>query len=251
MKRRNLLILLLFLFSFKLSAQIDASNIVLISEEGVRKTLLEFLRDSDNIFAVFPEAKMLDIDSDGKDELFVYQYTGGAHCCECVAMYKPKPKTKMEYQFVIDFCAKYGTLQLDDVGVGTNNALIKVSIFEEMGYFHTCYACFPEINVPVISNLYLMCDKAGIHYTSIPQLNDSIIESLSELKNIPIRNIDLNDLTDFDDGNRKCFAMNLMCYYFNNQQNEIATKQLFYQYYPDIPDRDTIWTEIISFCKEK
>ncbi|MBL7747903.1 MAG: hypothetical protein JNM19_10775, partial [Chitinophagaceae bacterium] len=77
------------------------------------------------------EHVLADLDNDGKKELLINNFTGGAHCCDEILIYKNVGVNK--YQHVARLFAGHTVI--------TPEKEFKFSFHENFGYFFTCYAC--------------------------------------------------------------------------------------------------------------
>jgi hypothetical protein len=216
-------------------SQID-SAIHITTKNGIRIPLKTEL-ENDSMFD--KRAYFKDLNNDGTEELIYYYYTGGPHCCQWFRIYNRVGEK--EYTFADDLVDKFATLENDTVIVD-DKGLIRGTLIEHLGYFHTCFMCDVETKRTVVDYLYFRYENKKLTYASVPELNDSIEYSLQELTTKPVKQQDTADFGDFDDGIRKAFAMNITAFYYNNKQDKEKTKALFFKYYKAY-DSDLIWKE--------
>ena len=179
-----------------------------------------------------------DLDNDGKKELVLYDYTGGAHCCDEFYVFKNIAPNK--YQYVAKTFA-------GDVCINDKNEFI-YSFYQQYGYFFTCFACeysdTSDAGPQPINSITLRYSKGKIMVVPGDQeLKNTITDNLSKLKEQPYQK--LQDEADQDDGLRKEFALNLAVYYYSFGRNLVQTKMLFDKYYR-FPDAKKVWTEFVE-----
>ena len=185
-----------------------------------------------------PKQGFADLDNDGKKELVLYDYTGGAHCCDEFFIFKNIAPNK--YQYVNKTFA-------GDVCINDKNEFM-YDFHQQYGYFFTCFACEYEDSSDAgpqpVSGITLKYAKGKL--SVVPgdqQLKSTITDNLSKLKEQPYQK--LQDEADQDNGLRKEFALNLVVYYYSFGKNLVAVQQLFNKYYR-FPDAKKVWTEFVS-----
>ena len=149
------------------------------------------------------EYTFADLDNDGKKELLIYNYTGGAHCCDEIYIFTES----FGYFFTCFACGFTDT---------TDGAPIYVD------------------------NITLKYNKGKV--TVLPgdaELKSVINDNLGKLCEQPY--VKLDSEIPMDEGLRKEVAMNLVVYYYSFGRNLAATQQLFNKYYK-YPDAKKIWT---------
>ena len=105
--------------------------ISLVTKKNKIVTLKAFL-DSTGIFT---DHALADLDLDGKKELLVSNYTGGAHCCDEIYIFKNISPNR--YQHAVRFYAGNTII--------TKKGEFLFNFYEQFGYFFTCYACAYKI----------------------------------------------------------------------------------------------------------
>ena len=175
-----------------------------------------------------------DLDNDNKKELVISNFTGGAHCCDEIYIYKNIAPNK--YQYVVKM-------------VGGNTIITKQRKFEfsfdeSFGYFFTCYACgyidTTETAPIALRSILLQYNKGKI--SIVPgdkKLRNTINDNLGKLGELPFGK--LEDELAMDDGFRKEVAMNLVVFYYSFGKNMMETQKLFSKYYK-YPDANKVWT---------
>lgn len=178
---------------------------------------------------------LVDLDNDGKKELVIYNYSGGAHCCDQFFFFKNIAPDK--YQLTAKTFA--GNVCIND------NKEIVFDFYEQFGYFFTCYACAYENTSDVaprpVSEIKIRYNKGKL--SVIPgdkELRSTIYDNLGKLSEQPYQKLS-NDI-DQDNGLRKEVAFNLASYYYSFGKNITETKRLFDKYYK-FPDAKKVWTE--------
>jgi hypothetical protein len=186
---------------------------------------------------VYADHGLSDLDGDGKNELLLWNYTGGPHCCDEIYLFKNIGVNK--YQQVAKIFAGHTAI--------TANKQFEYNLYENFGYFFTCYACSytdttdaAPIDVSAITLRY----KAG-KLAAVPgdkEMRSIINDNLAKLGEQLYVKL---DEAGFDEGLRKEFAINLAAYYFLFGKNLPATQQLFNKYYK-YPDAKKVWAAFIK-----
>jgi hypothetical protein len=184
------------------------------------------------------EHALVDLDRDGKKELLIYNYTGGAHCCDEVYVFKNIATNK--YQHVARLFA--GNTTIDD----SNH--FYYDFHEQFGYFFTCFACSYEDSgdaAPISTTMVSLKYKKGVLTITRgdQELRSRINDNLAKLSEQPYQQLD--DELQQDNGLRKEFALNLVVYYYSFGKNIIETQKLFNKYYK-FPDAKKVWSEFIK-----
>ncbi|MBS1919067.1 MAG: hypothetical protein JST17_02330 [Bacteroidetes bacterium] len=193
---------------------------------------------ADTLMGMGTHQGLKDLDQDGKKELILYDYTGGAHCCDEYYVFKNIAPNK--YQYVAKTFA-------GDVCINNNNEFI-YSFYQQYGYFFTCFACgfsdTTDAGPQSVASIALRYNKGKL--AVVPgnmELKNKIMDNLGKLKEYPYQK--LQDEADQDDGLRKEFALNLVVYYYSFGKNIGQTKILFDKYYK-FPDAKTVWKEFVQ-----
>ncbi len=184
------------------------------------------------------EHVLADLDNDGKKELLINNFTGGAHCCDEILIYKNIAVNK--YQHVARLFAGHTVI--------TPEKEFKFSFHENFGYFFTCYACsYTDTSdaAPLnVADLTLKYNKGKL--SIVPgdaELKSIINDNLGKLGEQPYQTPDpeLNQ----DDGLRKEIAFNLAAYYFSFGKNIVETQKLFNKYYKH-KDAKAVWAAFVK-----
>ncbi len=214
-------------------------KVMLILKNMKTVSLKSFLRssDADTSMGSPPEQGFADLDNDGKKELVLYDYTGGAHCCDEFYIFKNIAPDK--YQYVAKTFA-------GDVCINDKNEFI-YSFYQQYGYFFTCFACeyddTSDAAPRAVDSIILKYNKGKVLVVPGDQeLKNTITDNLGKLKEQPYQK--LQDEADQDDGLRKEFALNLVVYYYSFGRNLVQTKALFDKYYK-FPDAKKVWTDFV------
>ncbi|MGB3006221.1 MAG: hypothetical protein WBC06_06915 [Chitinophagaceae bacterium] len=213
----------------KLTDEVFAKTI-LITKLKKSVKLSAFLKAEDKMY---PEHVLADLDSDGIKELVIYDFTGGAHCCDEIYIFKRIAANK--YQHVVKLFAGNTII--------TPEKEFAYGFHEQFGYFFTCFACRLEDTGdagPVsLSHIILKYKKGKMSVApGDVDLKSTIRDNLGKLSELPFEKID-PDL-GHDNGFRKEYALNLAVYYYSFGRNLLETQKLFYKYYK-FPDAKKVW----------
>jgi hypothetical protein len=178
-----------------------------------------------------------DLDSDGKAELVIYNFTGGAHCCDEWYFFKNigsnryAPAAKL---FAGNTCVSGNTFLFD--------------FAEPFGYFYTCYACGLEEKknrrgeqYERIANIALSYKEGKLQVSpGDAALKEKLLRNLRYIRSLGWDGGAKGD--EFDDGRRKALAQTLAVYYFSFGKKLSETKKLFQSHYP-FKDGAALWQE--------
>ncbi|MEO7924419.1 MAG: hypothetical protein ABIR30_12135 [Chitinophagaceae bacterium] len=184
------------------------------------------------------EYGLIDLDKDGKKELLISNYTGGAHCCDELYIFKNIGPNKYQYAaktFAGDVC-------ISDYNEFTYN------FNQQLGYFFTCFACgYTDTSdaAPVELRGIILTYRKGklVPVPGDQELRSIINDNLGKLGEQPYEK--LEDAAAQDNGLRKEFAMNLAVFYYSFGKNLAETKKLFMKYYK-FPDAQKVWAEFVK-----
>jgi hypothetical protein len=209
---------------------------ILITKAKKTITLAAFLKNEDMMYS---DNVLADLDNDGKNELLISNFTGGAHCCDEIYIFKNIGLNK--YQQAAKLFAGNTAISKDK--------LFTYNFYEQFGYFFTCFACgYSDTSdaAPVeIESITLKYARGKLNI--IPgdkELRSTINDNLAKLGELPYEKLD-DDLTQ-DNGLRKAFAMNLAVFHYSFGKNLVETQKLFNKYYK-FPDAKKVWA---AFVKE-
>ena len=185
------------------------------------------------------EQGFIDLDGDGKKELVISGFTGGAHCCDEIYVFRNIGPNK--YQHVAKLFAGNTCITAD------NEFLY--DFYEQFGYFFTCFACSYEDTsdtAPLpIHSIVLKYSKGRMILTALDkELKSKLNDNLAKLGEQPYEKPEDNIAQD--NGLRKEFAMNLAVYYYSFGRNLAETQRLFNKYYK-YPDAKKVWA---AFAKQ-
>jgi hypothetical protein len=223
---------------FQESEKIPTATMVktlLITKAKKTVKLSNLMKSTDPVYA---DLVLADLDNDGKKELLLSSYTGGAHCCDEIYIYKNIASNK--YQHAAKLFAGHTVI--------TGKREFIFSLHENFSYFFTCYACTytdTADEAPIdVSRITLRYNKGKMMIVpSDSELKSIINDNLGKLGEQPYQKID-SDLAQ-DEGLRKEFAMNLAAYYFSFGKNMLETQKLFNKYYK-YPDKKAVWTAFVK-----
>jgi hypothetical protein len=212
----------------------------LIQSNGKITTLAAFLQANTIVDGIgfTPLSGSIDLDNDGKKEIVVYTYSGGAHCCDALYIFSYASPGKYKVA---------GTTFAGDVCINDRNEFT-YNFYEQLGYFFTCFACAFEDTtdagpIPVHS-VVLKYRQGKLQVTpGDNELKAKITDNLAKLSEQPYEK--LADESAQDNGLRKEFALNLAVYYYSFGRNMLAVQQLFNKYY-HFPDAKKVWTSFAS-----
>ncbi|HMT73277.1 MAG TPA: hypothetical protein PKA77_04375 [Chitinophagaceae bacterium] len=212
-------------------------KLTLVTKSKKTVTLKKFIAGLNGDLAdapLYADHAFSDLDNDGKKELLIWNYTGGAHCCDEIYIFRNASANK--YQQTAKLFGGH-TMIMED-------RIFQFSLNEYFGYFFTCYACgYGDTTdaAPIdVSSVALKYKNGRLQI--IPgdkELKSIIYDNLGKLGEQPYEK--LADVTDFDNGLRKEFAFNLAAYYYAFGKNLIETQKLFNKYYK-FPDAKKVWS---------
>lgn len=187
---------------------------------------------------IYADHVLADLDGDGKKELLISNYTGGAHCCDEIYIFKNLAPNR--FQHVVKFFA--GNTMI------TEKKEFIYNFYEQFGYFFTCYACAYTDTTdegPIeLHNIMLKYNKGKV--TVVPgdkELRSSIMDNLGKLAEKPFEK--LEDEMAQDNGLRKEVAINLAVFYYSFGMNILETQKLFTKYYK-YPDAKKVWAAFVK-----
>jgi hypothetical protein len=213
-------------------------KIMIVTKGSKTMTLPSFLKLQSYAFT---ETVLADLDKDGKKELVINDFTGGAHCCDEFYIFKNIAPNKYQYA---------GKTFAGNVCITDDNEFI-YDFYELFGYFFTCYACAYEDTTDTgptpLHNIILKYNKGKLTVVpGDPELKSQINDNLAKLGEQTYQK--LEGEADQDNGLRKEFAINLAVFYYSFGRNLIETKKLFDKYYK-YPDARKVWTEFVTQLK--
>lgn len=219
---------------FKRTTKLPSVNkTLLITKAGKTVSMNSFIKTEPGADTQYG---LIDLDKDGKNELVIYDFSGGAHCCDEFYFFKNIAPNKYQYA-----AKTFG----GNVCVTDDNEFI-FDFNEHFGYFFTCYACdFKEKDVAAnpVHNIFLKYNKGKL--SVVPgdnELKSRINDYLAILSEEPYEK--LNNEFDQDNGLRKEFAFHFAVFYYSFGRNMTETKILFDKYYK-FPDAKKVWAEFV------
>jgi hypothetical protein len=212
------------------------AKVMLLMKDKKNRSLAAFLKSLGNEESgetVYADHALADLDKDGRKELLIYNYTGGAHCCDELYLFKNTGTNK--YQQVAKLFAGNTIITKDREFI--------YDFHEQYGYFFTCFACGYEDTTgegPMsVSGITLRFRTGKLQVLPGTKAEKAtILENLAKLGAVPYQPLD-DDIAQ-DDGIRKEIALNLVVYYYTFGRNLTATRQLFFNYYKH-PDAAKVW----------
>jgi hypothetical protein len=185
----------------------------------------------------YADHALADLDKDGKKELLLYNYTGGAHCCDEIYIFKNTAANK--YQHVAKLSAGNTVI--------TDSSTFIYSFLEPFGEFFSCYTCGyvdSADEAPIkVKSIELKYKKGVMSITRGDQeLRSKINDNLGKLAEIPYEKFDI--IGAKENGVRKEFALNLAVFYFSFGKNLSETKKLLGKYYK-FPDQAMVSREFV------
>jgi len=185
----------------------------------------------------------LDFNNDGIAELLTELYYGGAHCCTRYQIYKQVQPNL--FRSVFDFPGAASD------GLSINHEYIYANMYEQIGYFFSCYACGLQEKLPhgyFQPTLMFEYEKdTVVRKKDQARYMSEIIDNLTFLKNrgIPTRDSNMG----FDDGTRKAFAAHILRYHYSGEYSIEHTEAFFRDFYLSY-DADEVWSQIESLISE-
>ena len=207
--------------------------LILTSQKTI--TLAAWLKSNTKQYS---DNTLADLDNDGKKELLVSNFTGGAHCCDELYIFKNVGINK--YQQAATFFAGHVIITPEKEFIYNFN--------EQFGYFFSCYACsFTDSSdeAPVkINSINLKYNKGKmVVVTGDRELRNTITDNLAKLGEQPFEKLP-DDMAQ-DNGLRKEIAINLAVFYYSFGKNWAATQTLFNKYYQH-PDTSKMWAAFVK-----
>ena len=208
--------------------------VILVTKANKVVSLPSFLTG----IGIYANHVLADLDKDGKKELLISNYTGGAHCCDEIYIFKNIAPNR--YQQAVKFFAGNTTI--------TANKEFVFDFYEQFGYFFTCYACAytdTADEAPVgIHNIMLKYNKGkAIVITGDKELRSTITDNLGKLGEQPYEKLE-NDIAQ-DNGLRKEVAFNLAVFYYSFGKNITETQKMFSKYYK-YSDAKKVWAAFVK-----
>jgi len=182
---------------------------------------------------MYTDHALSDLDDDGKKELLISNFTGGAHCCDQLFIYKQSGPNR--YVETARLIAGHTII--------TEQKEFLYSLHEQFGYFFTCYACTyndTTDEAPIDVSRLTLRYKAGALQVVVTdkELKSIIHDNLGKLGEQPY--VKPEDEVIVDEGLRKEFAINLAAWYFSYGKKLADVQQLFNKYFK-FPDAKKVW----------
>ena len=217
----------------------DPAKTLLVTKTRKTVSLKKF---TETELSDYADHVLADLDNDGKKELLLYDFTGGAHCCDEVYIFRNTVPGK--YQHVAKLFAGNTII--------TSDKQFVYNFYEHFGYFFTCFACAytdTTDEAPLeVRSIHLKYAQGKLLVVKGDQeLRSAINDNLGKLGEQPYEV--LEDEISFDNGLRKEVALNLAVFYYSFGKSLPATKQLFDKYYK-FPDARKVWTTFVKNLQE-
>jgi hypothetical protein len=225
-------------FFSQTSKSIDTSALKVKLKNGHRYTWKEFVNDE--LMSSQVSWGLKDLDNDSLDELVVFNYTGGAHCCNELYIFK---KAGAEY-------IQKGKLFAGFECIDAQSNMISYSLNESLGYFFGCYACgFTDETgtFKTIREIELRYDHG--RFVTVPYSAERENQLFQNLEVLGKHKYEDMEEGLMDSGWRKEFAMNFAVWHYNHGKNWRATKELFDKYYK-FKDAPRVWKEFRYTLRE-
>jgi hypothetical protein len=220
-----------FNWFFKAAQPVKDSNSLFVAFPGFpRMSLKQMVRDE-----LFSNVRvgLHDLDKDGIDELVVYNYTGGMHCCD--EFFVLAPDATGTYNLQTKLFGGHSCI--------TNNYEFTYDLYEGFGYFYSCYACL------YTDTAKGLLTPPPIHYRyqkgRFVLSGDTAATAAAAIKNLQLLKAVLPQKfkDNSDDGGRKMFAISLATLHFLNNGNWEITRKFFDTYYVYKKDAAVVWQE--------
>lgn len=218
----------------------DIAKTTIITKTRKTMKLSSFLKSGGTEYA---DVVLADLDNDGKKELMISGFTGGAHCCDDIYVFKNIAPNK--YQYAARLFAGHTVINAEKE--------FTYSFAEHFGYFFTCYACWYSDTsdaAPVdLSGVTMKYSKGKfVIAPGDKELRSTINDNLDKLGELVTDIPSDGDGIDQDEGIRKAVAMNLAVFYYSFGKNLVETQKLFNKYYLH-KDAKKVWAEFIKTLK--
>jgi hypothetical protein len=222
---------------FTTSVPIDTNNIIIINDEGREQKLPDFINEQE-LVKEYTNITFKDVDKDAVEELWIRNFTMGAHCCDEWYVFLKQPGGKFRQ-----------TAKLSGGNVCVKDSLFSFTFDEAFGYFMSCFACGFNDSAKgfvMMRDIALRFNKGRFEVVPYPKNQEAqLIKNMQILKQEGVGEIENN----MDNSVRKEFAMNLAVYYYNHGKNINATKKLFDTYYT-FSDAKRVWKEFLDHLKD-
>ncbi|HMO33189.1 MAG TPA: hypothetical protein PKE63_07750 [Lacibacter sp.] len=216
---------------FRDAEKVGDSNSVYVRLPGMKRMSLRHLLQEELLGHA--QVGLRDLDGDGSREMVLFNYTGGAHCCDEFYVLTPDAQ---------------GTYLVRTKLFGGNSCIndqleFSFDLYEGLGYFYTCYACLYTDTARGL----MMPPPLQYRYEKgrFVQCGDSTATAAAALKNLELlQTVQMEKFSNnLDDGVRKMFAINLATLHFLRGSNWKSTRALFDQYYVYKKDAEEVWKE--------
>ncbi len=216
----------------------DSAHVVLTLRNGKKVKFAHFA--ANDMGGKYARYGIKSLDGDTIPELIMYNYTGGAHCCDELYIFG---REKEGYVYKSRLFGGF-------VCIDPATNVFTFSLNETLGYFFSCYACgFSDSTTDFKTIREIELQYAGgrlqlKRYDSATE--KQLFRNLEVLKKHGYQEIE-GEL--MDNGWRKEFAMNFAVWHYNNGKNWNSTKTIFDKYY-SFPDSVSVWKEFYTSLRD-
>ncbi len=215
----------------------DSTSVNLEMKDGRKLLITEFFREE--FLEPISQYGKKDLDDDGIMELVIYNYTGGAHCCDEFFIFRQKNPADFAFQAHI----------IGRACIDADNNTFTFSFRETLGYFFSCYACAFADSTQEITPMheirlkYVNGNLVVVKYT--PAIEQQNLVNLAILQKHGYEAVE----GIMDSGWRKEFAINFAVWHYNHGKDWPSTRELFRKYYT-YKDSVVVWNEFHITLKE-
>lgn len=229
----------------------NATNPEATFMEASQEVVLEFRNGEQVLLSEFPDTTdfpddpnskkitYLDLNRDGKQELYLTWYTGGMHCCNESFLFTSVSPNHFREVFTFT-----GGSELSFEG-----DRIIADTYEQTAYFYTCYACQISDTLPrkdFFPHITLVYARDSVFLAPTDEvLNETITDNLAFLGNWTKTS---SFMVGEDSGVRKSFAEHIITHHYNNGGDISRSRALFSRYY-GAPDSLEVWDGITQHLK--
>ncbi|MBC8033547.1 MAG: hypothetical protein H7Y03_05340 [Chitinophagaceae bacterium] len=215
----------------------DSGDVMLTLKNGSKVTFKSFAET--DMAGRYARYGVKSLDNDTTPELVVYNYTGGAHCCDEIHIFS---RQGADYSFKAKLFGGF-------VCIDPATNIFTYSLNETLGYFFACYACgFSDSTsgFKTIREIQLRYAQGKLELVPYDAATGKQL-----IRNLEILNKhgyeELEGL--MDNGWRKEFAMNFAVWHYNNGKNWNKTKKIYDKYYT-FKDATGVWKELYTSLKD-
>ena len=220
------------------STTVDTATLSLTLKDGHQLSWKAFVNEE--LMSSQVRWRLIDLDADAAPELVVFNYTGGAHCCNEIYVFKKNGK-----QFTQQAKLFSGFSCVDPSG-----NIFTFSFTEPLGYFYGCYACgFTDSSGEYKQLREIELRYHNNRFSVVPYHPDIEKQLYRNLAILSRHHYEEMEEGLMDSGWRKEFAMNFAVWHYNHGKNWESTKALFDKYYT-FKDAANVWSAFQKTLKE-